>query len=306
MSAVTLPPVRLPPAAADRGPLSPWAGGRWDDGGLAVERLPHQVGRQEGATGPADLELRAESARVLLRHALPPDRIDNGLASWLAGGLLRERQVVGDDVLGRLVVGLVRSTHPDAMASWSLFYGNSLARLAAPKPRGGDDLDAFGRIYRQAARSLVGRRVLDVGSCLGFLPLQLAGRGDLEVAATDRDVGACRLLRAVAGHLGVPLEVAPGDATALPHASGSVDTVTAVHLLEHVDADTGDAILDELCRVAVHRVVIAVPYEPEPDARFGHVRTFAEADLTALGEARRGWRWRVGSGDGGWLILDRP
>ena len=57
--------------------------------------------------------------------------------------------------------------------------------------------------------------------------------------------------------------------------------------------------------MARHRVVIAVPYEDEPNSLFGHVRTIGPEDLRRVGE-RTGWRADVREFCGGWLVLDRP
>jgi hypothetical protein len=79
--------------------------------------------------------------------------------------------------------------------------------------------------------------------------------------------------------------------------------VTAVHLLEHLPAADTVTVLDEMLRVARHRVVVAVPYEDVPEPVYGHLRTFDHAGLRALGE-RTGRAFTVADDHGGWLVVD--
>jgi SAM-dependent methyltransferase len=293
------------PASAGPDPLAASTGGVWDDGGLLVVRggrsVPTCARLHHRA---ADLEVHLAGDRVVVAHEIPASRVDNALAAHIAETLVGVGALVGDDVVGRVVTGIIRTMHPNPVAAWSLFYGNSMGRFADPAARGGDAVDVFGRIYRQASRRAVGRRLLDVGTCLGFLPLYLAARGDVRVLATDLLPGAAQLLDAVARHMGVGLWSVAADACALPLAAQTVDTAYAIHVLEHLDEGAGKRALAELQRVAAQRVVVAVPLEEVPDPAFGHVRSFDLDLLAELGE-HSGWCWRVEELEGGWLVLDR-
>jgi ubiquinone/menaquinone biosynthesis C-methylase UbiE len=97
--------------------------------------------------------------------------------------------------------------------------------------------------------------------------------------------------------------VLAGDALAVPLADRCADTVFAVHLLEHLPPPAGAAVLAEMLRLARRRVVVAVPYEDEPNPTWGHVRTFDAAALTALG-AGTGRPFEVACYHGGWLVVD--
>lgn len=258
--------------------------------------------------GGLDLRIEVRASRLHVSYHLPDERLDNGVVGLLVAAWPADAPPLGEDLLGRIVIGIVRTAHPGAAtAAWGRFHTRTLRRLASPSLLDGDDVDAFGRIHRRAIAAVRGRRVLDVGSCLGFLPLLLARHGH-DVVASDRDVGACQLVAAVAAELGTPLSVLAADAVALPLPDASLDTVTAVHVLEHLDVHTGDAVVAELCRVAARRVVVAVPYEAVPDPRFGHVRRFDDRLLHEIGAGPRaaGWSSHLAHGDGGWLILDRP
>ena len=133
------------------------------------------------------------------------------------------------------MVGLVRSTVHGALEAWTTYYRNSLNELL-------DGTADFAPIHDKAAELARGR-VLDLGSCFGFLPLRLAGAG-LDVIATDILPGTMRLLDAVAP-VGPGVDTLVCDAAGVPVPDDSADTVTAIHLLEHVDHATGAAVLAE-------------------------------------------------------------
>lgn len=258
----------------------PCPSGVYDDGVVRVMRTPDRPGvRLDGG---------------VLTHALATGEVDNDVA-----GALAALEGLGPATFERLFTGVVLTSAPDPLEAWVGFYRTTLARLTGAHDPGGS-IAEFAPIYRRARALIRGHRVLDVGSCFGFLPMLLAEDGH-EVIASDVNTGSMRLLSAVAPRLPV---VCCG-AEALPLADGAVDTVLVLHLLEHVDPALGTAVLADARRVARQRVVVAVPYEEVPDPAYGHVRTVTHADLERLGEAT-GWTGEVIDADGGWLVLDRP
>jgi len=62
-------------------------------------------------------------------------------------------------------------------------------------------------------------------------------------------------------------------------------------------------VLAEAIRLARRRVVVAVPFEPEPNETWGHLTTFDADALHVLG-AGTGLPYVVSEHHGGWLILD--
>lgn len=261
--------------------LAPCPPGVWSHDHVTVERVP---------SGPITLTRTGDALHV--RHSLGPESLSERLVAEVTAS-------IGDADFGQnefelTMVGLVRSTVPDALGSWTVYYRNSLGELL-------DGTADFAPIHDKAAE-LVRGSVLDLGSCFGFLPLRLAGAG-VPVTATDILPGTMTLLDAVAPTLGLRLDTLVCDAANVPVPDDSADTVTAIHLLEHVDPDTGAAVVAEALRIARERVVVAVPYEDVATACHGHVRTFDADALRSLG-ASTGRPFEVFDHHGGWLVLE--
>lgn len=248
-----------------------------------------------------------DDGRVHLAHALLPEQVDNDLAGLVADELFAPGWLSGSDLFERLLTGIVVSSAADPAAAWELFYRNTLARIdeLAGGPPGADagSLAAYAPVYAHAT-SLVGEgSVLELGSCFGFLSLLLARRAS--VTASDVTPNTVRLLARVAPRLGRRLDTLICDAARVPRPDEAYDTVLAIHLLEHLEPEHGIAVLTEMQRLSAHRVVVAVPFEEEPTAAFGHVRVFSLEDLAELGRAS-GWISTAYEHHGGWLVLERP
>jgi SAM-dependent methyltransferase len=148
--------------------------------------------------------------------------------------------------------------------------------------------------------------VLELGCCFGFLSLQLAARGDVQVIASDVSAGTVSLLDAMQHRLDAGVRTLVADAARVPLPDRCVDTVLAVHLLEHLDDGDGTAVIAEALRLARHRVVIAVPFETEPSPDLGHLRIFDLESLAAMGiDVPAGWQAKISEHHGGWLVIDR-
>ncbi len=232
------------------------------------------------------------SRGLTVTHRLRPSELSDRLATRVAN----ELDLTEPADFEAVIVGLVRSTVSDPRAAWALYYRNSLRELLAGTA-------PFAAVHEHGAALVDGDSVVDLGSCFGFFALRLALAGQ-DVTATDICEGTMGLLSTVATDLGVPIGTLACDAADVPMPDGCVDTVTAIHLLEHVDADLGARIVAEAVRLARRRVVIAVPFESEPTTCHGHVRTFDLDALHALGAAT-GYSYRVTEHHGGWLVIDR-
>lgn len=269
------------PAAPVMDSLAPSTPGRWSFGHVTVERV---------ASGPLTLD-RSDGA-LLVRHSLTADDLSERLVAGVTVSI--QDADFGQDEFELTMVGLVRSTVDGALESWTTYYRNSLRELL-------DGSADFAPIHEKA-HELVRGSVLDLGSCFGFLPLRLAGAG-MDVTATDILPGTMILLDAVAPELGITINTLICDAGEVPAPDKSADTVTAIHLLEHVDHAVGEKVIAQALRIARERVVIAVPFEDEATACHGHIRTFDLESLRAVGE-KTGVPFEVFEHHGGWLVLD--
>lgn len=261
----------------------------------------HWLPRRSGpAPRPRPVPLAASVAPAPTASGLDLDRLDNDLAGWLDRTLIRTG-VLPPAAFEAAFTAIVRSSAPDPLDAWTAFYRNTLTQLLDGHPRPGGTIAEWAPIHALAESLTVGPGVLELGCCFGFLSLRLARAGHT-VHALDLTPGSARLLRAMSVRLSLPLHPLAGDATAVPLADRSVDTVLAIHLLEHVPDP--HAVLTEMLRVARRRVIVAVPYEDEPNPTWGHLRRYTPATLAALG-ARTHPGFRRLDHDGGWLVLDR-
>ncbi|MEB3370337.1 mycofactocin oligosaccharide methyltransferase MftM [Saccharopolyspora mangrovi] len=253
--------------------------------------------------------LHRRDHRMEITHWLRPEQLDNNLAGILAEELFAPGWLSGVEVFERVFTEVVQSVIEDPLRAWTTFYDNTLARIREcwSRPAGcapHSSIADFAPLYRRVLGLAPPGRVLDLGSCFGFLPLLLAERGEHSVIASDLAPGSMRLLETVAATRGHRMHTLVCDAAQVPLPDGAVDTVTAMHLLEHLEPARGDAVLAEALRLARRRIIIAVPYEDRPNAAFGHVRTFTPADLDHLG-ATTGHPYEVTNHHGGWLEVHK-
>ena len=206
--------------------------------------------------------------------------------------------------------------HLDQTAIWRHFSLNTLDRLrarldAGPGPAGGSHTAVFAGVYRRILECRVGDSLLDVGSNLGHLPVLLAERAP-EVAVVGCDVrpeaiACCDELAAATG-AGATFRLADVLAPEFGEV-GRFDTVTAVHVLEHLAEDELPVALGQLLAVCRRRLIVAVPYEETPQPLYGHRQAFTPAKLTGWGEwcvaALGGGRSRCEDVGGGFLVVDR-
>ncbi len=192
-------------------------------------------------------------------------------------------------------VGLIRTCSVHTDDAWAGFYDNSLRALR-------DGTARFAPVHRRARSLISGSSVLEVGCCFGFFALRCAEDG-LSVAACDISIGAVNLLAQAARRRDTTVVAAVGDATDLDRADSSVDTVTLIHLLEHLPADLARAAIIEALRVARRRVVIAIPYEDRPSEHFGHLVRLGPENLHAWADAVDHAGAKILTDHGGWLVL---
>jgi SAM-dependent methyltransferase len=182
---------------------------------------------------------RSNAQQRRSRRVLDAGTISNDLAGWIAADLPGLDAVTFE----RAFVEVVESVDP----TWKAFYRNTLAALATGGEPGAT-IHEMAPVHERAAALAVGPRVVELGCCFGFLAPRLAADGH-DVTAVDLCPGTVGLLGSVAPALGVPLSVVAGDATRVPLATGSADTVFAGHLLEHLPAAPAPRVLADMLRV---------------------------------------------------------
>lgn len=272
---------------------------------------------------------------TIVVHHFTPSQIDNNISSSVANELLPLVATVvfadtfysEQEIFERYVGAIVRSVDGDERHTWNLFYTNTLQRMFRHAPADtnvapDDFIGTFGAIYRHACHLIAdapeAHTVLDVATCFGFFSFFLSGTTSQRTGGPDRIVG-CDLNPALM-HLAsdyarqqqidhvefVVANILAHDITFL-HASfqaASFDVVTAIHLLEHLEESQMAQAINNLWQLTRQRLIIAVPLEEVPDARFGHVQAFDRDKLLALGQAIDGtcqcFEYR-----GGWLVIDR-
>jgi hypothetical protein len=236
----------------------------------------------------------------------PP--LDADLGDALATGLLGPAPE-NLAAFERAFIEHVERSAPDREQAWDRFYDATLSRVTRAWGRqlpGTGTVATFTRIWSRAAALSRGDSALDLGTCFGFLPLAWSmQRGAPLLLAADLSPACAALLGRQARRLGRDVGVVCADGGRLPLGDRAVATVQLLHVLEHLSAPLGDAVLHEALRVADRRIIVAVPVEPEPNPVFGHLRVFDLPRLAALGH-RSGWRVCLSESDGAWLILDRP
>ena len=277
---------------------------------------------------------------IILVHDFRPTEIDNNIGHFVAEELLplicppTHPESDADDggrsqaVFERFVGEIVRSMDGSERRAWHLFYDNTLAafRRAGSEAEGQngehkapqDFIADFAAIYQRTATLIdeaAPATVLDVATCFGFLPLLLANKRPA-AARADRIV-ACDLNPALVS-LAADYAQARGLTTVafvqadlfdpdIAHDLGApgFDVVTAIHLLEHLEPAETDAAVQALWSLTGRRLIVAVPVEDEPDARFGHRQVFDCDSLAALGPPTGG-TCRSFEDHGAWLVIDRP
>lgn len=308
---MTMATRRNPAVAAALDPLASCAERQYvDDLVHVIHRRPGEIprGTGEAVVRTPHFCLRRRGRQVEVNHYIEPEQLDNDLTGLLADELFRPGWLTGNDVFERVFTGVVRSTVRDPLLGWNTFYGNTVRKIrecwaGGPAAGQGTLTAQIAPVYDRASRLVAPGSALDLGSCFGFFPLLLAERGDTTVTASDVVPGSMRLLSTIARARRVPLDTLVCDATSVPMPDDAVDTVTALHLLEHLSPAQGRAVLAEALRLARRWVVIAVPFEAEPEATYGHVRRFDLPTLETMGIAS-GRPFTVSEFHGGWLVLD--
>lgn len=298
-------------ASAEPRPIDPLAPGRpaYVDDLVRVVRTDGELPRRTLRTVRTEhFDISHEGGRVAIAHRVPLEEVHAGLAELLSREIFGPGWLRGADVFERIMTGIVLTSADDPLSAWEHFYRTSLRTIEAAtdladSPSAGmhGAVAGYAPVYARAEELLVGRSVVELGSCFGFFSLRQAETH--EVTAVDVSVGSIRLLERMSARLGAPVENLVADAAHVALTDDAADTVVALHLLEHLEAQHGRRVIAEAIRLARRRVIIAVPFEDEPEELWGHVRVLTMEDLRGYGRAT-GLPFEVHEHHGGWLVLD--
>lgn len=289
-------------------PLAPCGIGYVDDLVEVVRTGDDRPRRTLGTVRTGHFDISHEQHRVRIAHRVPLREVHAGLSELLSREIFAPGWLRGSDIFERILTGIVLTSIDDPLTAWEHFYRASLREIEAaarlidsPAAELHGAIAGYAPVYAHAEGRLVGDSVIELGSCFGFFSLRQASTR--EVTAIDVSAGSIRLLEHVSGRLGPPVKTITADAAHVPLPDGVADTVVALHLLEHLEPQHGWRVVTEAIRLARRRVVIAVPFEDEPEELWGHVRTLDIEELAAYG-LRAGLPFEVQEHHGGWLVLD--
>lgn len=276
--------------------------------GLEGQPTPHFVAFGRTAT----------EGGVVILHCLDERTVDEDLPGMLADelgplGLLNASEDFGC-AMNAIITSACSTRSP--LEAWSRYSRNSLERLRAlvdqvPGAVAQSHIGQFAAIYRRVLELGVGSSFLDVGTSLGFLPVLVAERvPGVRVVGVDNRQEVMPVAADLATGASTQVEFRVGDV--LDPGFGrreAFDTVTAVHLIEHLNEDQMLRAVGHLLTVTAGRLIVAVPFEDERQTLHGHAQLFTPAMLRELGGwfverlgARRFWCEDV---SGGLLVVDR-
>jgi SAM-dependent methyltransferase len=261
---------------------------------------------------------------TLIIHWLAPEAIDADLGRVL----LEEVQPLGllpdERAFAEVFGALVGSVFPrDPLRAWRLFGANTLRRYrqllaetdaeALPAESASSHMACFATLYRRVCELMVGASVLEAGCSFGFFALVLAERRpDLaRIVGVDREMEPFAVARALAAerHMTNIAFVQADLLTDEVRALGRFSTVTALHVLEHFPEAQMYGVLTTLFAITEQRLILAVPYEAEAEAAYGHQQRFSRARLEAVGrwcqEQLGAGRGRYEECAGGLLVVER-
>ncbi len=240
---------------------------------------------------------RAPSRQTLLIHPFGQAEIDADLICFIENELTAFNFVSTAKDFGATLFAVLASTFPAPRQQptiWRHFCLNTLNKLRDQidhplpvVPSTVSYIAPFAAIYRRVFELFVGQSFLDVGCSFGFLPVLMAERAP-GVCTIGCDNSADALgfstdLAAANGaqHVMFTLQdVLAANILCL----GTFDTVTAIHLLEHLQEAQLPLACEHLLKLTHHRLIIAVPYEPQAMRVYGHEQIFTQGKLEKWGK----------------------
>lgn len=265
---------------------------------------------------------KTSEEKTILLHTFSQAEIDADLICIIEQELTASCLFTSAQDYNAVLFAVMASTFPsprNQQLIWRHFCLTTLARLRVliaqhplPSPPPVSHIVPFAAIYQRVMEYLVGQSLLDVGSSFGFLPVLLAEHmADITLVGCDNnpDAISCSIDLAAVTHADrvtfLLSDVLSPDFPAM----GQFDTVTAIHLLEHLTEAELPVALLHLLQVTAKRLLIAVPYEEKVQPLYGHQQAFTPEKLHFWGnwcvERLGGGRYWCEEVMGGLLVVDR-
>lgn len=265
---------------------------------------------------------RKQGQQSTLVHCITLQEIDNNAGHLIMQELASNGLIPSEQEFGAFLIGIVSSLYPsDPAVAWGRFSQNTLQRLREKLSCNPSTIEppnfisSFAGIYRNLFSHLIGSSLLDVGCACAFWPVLVAEQYQhmQNIVGADNRQEAINLSNQLASYTRSQniLRFVLADVLQAEFPKvGMFDTVTAIHLLEHIPDDQIFDALRNLLQVTNYRLLIAVPYEDQPEQAFGHQHSCSRETLETWGA------WCVkqldGQGSfhcqdvhGGLLIVDR-
>lgn len=261
--------------------------------------------------------------KIILMHLFKPGEANADLICFIEDELSASGSIPSEREFGATLFAVLASMHRaprNQQAIWLQFCLNSLNSLrdqiAHPLPNNQAQVSyitPFAAIYQRMFELITGESLLDVGCSFGFFPVLVSEQApSMPITACDISADAISFSSSLANATKAQritfsqLDVLSEDFLKL----GRFDTVTAIHLLEHLREEEMPTALDHLLQVTKKRLIIAVPYEEQIQKVYGHEQIFTPEKLRqwgtwcveSLGGKRNYWCEEL---MGGLLIVER-
>ena len=238
----------------------------------------------------------ASSQQTVLLHTFDQTGIDADLICYLEQELSAFGFISTEQDFGAMLFAVLASTFSSPRHQptiWHRFCVNSLTKLRDQledplpfSPSQVSYITPFAAIYRRVFELFVGQSLLDVGCSFGFLPVLMAEHApEATIIGCDLNPDALGFAADLAATAGVHQVLFSLQDVLDPtiRCLGSFDTVTALHLLEHLQERDMPVTLTHLLQMTSKRLIIAVPYEERVQALYGHAQLFTTEKLHSWG-----------------------
>jgi len=235
--------------------------------------------------------------KLILMHLFKQEEANADLICFIEDELPTTNIIPSSREFGATLFAILASMYPaprNQQAIWLNFCLNSLNSLRkqiAQPPLSEHAqvsyIGPFAAIYRRVFEIISGQSLLDVGCSFGFLPVLMSERAhNMHISACDISADAISFSTMLANATKVQnitfsqKDVLSEDFLKL----GTFDTVTAIHLLEHLTEEDTPTAVDHLLHVTKKRLLIAVPYEEQAQKVYGHYQVFTPEKVHLWGK----------------------